>query len=326
MSPCKEGETRDRTTKHCRKKLKPGKKTVACPPNQIKDRKTRKCRDKLKPGKKRVACPPDQIKDRKTKECRDKLKRGRKPIVHARAEVVNPTQELFEQCKRVGANGTIDIKKMLTIGANINATDESGKTPLMILAQQGNVGMIDLFLLNHADITVLTKQHESVLHFANELALKKLLEYPNAPLNQLSKEGHSALYAAIERNSVKSVQLLLQHNATILPFDEEKENEIQFAISNATLLDNTTVVRTMLPYLNKEQLYDAYLEATYWADPENLYIESDRVKFKHIADIIHKTYTVRFPEKKARKTVPVDIINKTYTLGFPTKSRESVLA
>jgi len=298
MSPCKDGETRDRTTKRCRKKLKPGRKTVACPPNEIKDRKTR--------------------------QCRPKLKRGRKSIIRTRGEVVNPTQDLLQQCKQVGSTGTIDIKKLLISGANINATDETGKTPLMLLAQQGNVDMIDLFILNHADITVLTKEKESVLHFANDEALKKLLEYPNAPLNQLSKEGHSALYVAIERNSVKSVQLLLQHNATILPFDEEKENEIQFAISNATLLSNTTVVRTMLPYLNKEQLYDAYLEATYWADPENLYIESDRVKFKHMANMIHKTYTARFPEKKARKTVPVDIINKKFMLGYP--SRETVLS
>lgn len=280
MSPCKEGETKDRKTKKCRKKLKPGRKTVACPPNQIKDRKTRQCRPKLKPG--------------------------RKHIIRAHAEVVNPTQELFEQCKKAGSNGAVDLKQLLTKGANINATDETGKTPLMLLAQQGNVDMIDLFILNHADITVLTKQKESVLHFANDVALKKLLEYPNAPLNQMSKDGHTALHVAIERNSATAVQLLLQHNAIIHPFQEEgeHENEIQFAISNATLHDNTTLVRTMLPYLSKEQLYAAYLEAIYWSDPENLYIESDRIKYKHIADIIHKTYNVRFPEKKSRKTIP----------------------
>lgn len=273
-----------------------------CPEGEVRDRKTKTCRKRLKPGRKSVTCPPNQIKDRKTKECRSRMKRGRKPLVRGVAEVVNPTQELFKQCHDAGSRGKVDLKSLLSQGANINAKEDD-KTPLMILAQQGNVEMVDLFLLNHADMMVMTKQKETVLHLANPSALKKLLTYENAPIHQVSQEGYTALHKAIERNSVESVQSLLQHNAKIGEFNENEPNEIQFAISYATLLNNTTVVRTMLPYLNKEQLYGAYLEAAYWADPENEIIESDRVKYKHIADIIHKNYSVRFPEKKSRKNV-----------------------
>ena len=273
-----------------------------CPEGEVRDRKTKTCRKRLKPGRKSVSCPPNQIKDRKTKECRSRMKRGRKQILRGYAEVVNPTQELFKQCHAAGSRGKVELKTLLSQGANINAKEED-KTPLMVLAEQGNVEMLDLFLLNHADIKAITKQKETVLHMANPSALKKLLTYENAPIHQVSQEGYTALHKAIERNLVESVQLLLQHNAKIGEFNKDDPNEIQFAISYATLLNNTTVVRTILPYLNKEQLYDSYLEAAYWADPENEIIESDRVKYKHIADIIHKNYSVRFPEKKSRKNV-----------------------
>jgi len=273
-----------------------------CPEGEVRDRKTKTCRTRLKPGRKSVSCPPDQIKDRKTKECRSRMKRGRKKNLRGYAEVVDPTNELFKQCYAAGSKGKIELKSLLTQGANINAK-EKDKTPLMILAQQGNVDMVDLFLLNHADITAMTTQKETVLHLASPPALKKLLSYENAPIHQVSKEGYTALHKAIEKKSMDSVQLLLQHNATIGEFNRDIPNEIQFAISNATLVKNTTIVRTMLPYLNKEQLYDAYLEATYWADPENEEIESDRIQYKHMADLIHKLYSIRFPEKKSRKNV-----------------------
>ena len=51
-TPCAPGETRNRHTRKCRAKIRPGRRArTPCPPEQTRNRITKKCRDKLRPGR-----------------------------------------------------------------------------------------------------------------------------------------------------------------------------------------------------------------------------------------------------------------------------------
>jgi len=154
----------------------------------------------------------------------------------------------------------------------------------MILAEQGNVEMIDVFVLNNARLTQKNRANETVLHHANEAAMKKLLTYHDAPINAVSNHGMTALHHAIQIQSVVSVKLLLQHGAKILPFSKVP-NEIQYAMSMAVMTNKYSVLKELLPYLDKETLKEAYSEAF------------THEEYKKVTMMIKKVYSLKFRTK-----------------------------
>jgi hypothetical protein len=172
----------------------------------------------------------------------------------------------------------------MTKSEEINQVDRTDKTPLMILASQGNVEMIDLFVLNNATLTQVNRANETVLHHANEAGMKKLLGYHDAPVNHVSKDGRTALHHAIQIKSAVSAKLLLQHGARILPFSEDIPNEIQYAIHTGVSQKSYSVLKAILPYLDKESLRAAYNEA----------YSTNSVEYKKVSTMILKVYRLKF--------------------------------
>lgn len=269
---------------------------MKCKEGEVKDRLTKKCRPKLKPGRKSVACPPSQIRDRVTKKCRDKLRPGRRQIIRAAASIVKPTKDLIAQTKAAGEKGTVDLKKLLPQGADINVKDSTGKTPLMMLAEQSNLEMIDVFVLNGANLQDLTHQNESVLHFATQKSFPLLLSY-DVPVNQVSKKHMTALHHAIDLQCESSIIALLQHHATIQPFDDDYPNEVQYAMEASIKLKDSHLLRIMFPYLSQLELHEAYTESMYWADVENNYLANERKEYDHFAKLIKAHHNHRFKTK-----------------------------
>jgi len=206
---------------------------------------------------KREACKAGETRDRTTKRCRAKMKPGRKPGKTAkRLNRDKTSQDLLRACKTIGEKGVLDLKSYLFQGANINDKDASGKTPLMWLAEQGNVDMMELFLLNGSNIKALTNKKESALHFATEDAIPLLLQY-KIPINQVSTEGKTALYNAVLQRSVPMTELLLQHGAEFQPFDDKHINEVQYAIDLRVLEKNKKILPLVLAYVSTEDLLHA---------------------------------------------------------------------
>lgn len=269
---------------------------MPCKEGEVKDRITKKCRPKLKPGRKPVVCPPSQIKDKVTKKCRDKLRPGRTRVIRAVASIMNPTKELMAQTKSAGETGSVDIKGLLPKGADINAADSTGKTLLMMLAEQSNIEMMDLFILNGANLKALTHQNESILHFATEKSLLRLLS-EDIPVNQVSKQHITPLHHAIDIKSEKSIVALFQHHATIQPFDDNYPNAIQYAMESSIKLKHSSLLRAMFPYLSQLELHNAYTEAMYWSDEENNYAVGERHEYAHFAKLIKAHHNKRFHTK-----------------------------
>lgn len=210
---------------------------------------------------KRKACVLGETRDRRTKLCRPKMKPGRKPGQKKTAKVKaishhfneKASQDLLRACKTIGEDGVIDLKSYLLDGANINVRDDSGKSCLMWLAQRGNVEMLELFLLNGANITLTTHARENALHFATESTLPILLQN-KIPINQLSTENRTPLYNAILQQSVPITEMLLQHGAEFQPFDDTHINEVQYAMKLRVMEKNKKLLPLVLAYVPTEDL------------------------------------------------------------------------
>lgn len=197
-------------------------------------------------------------------------------------KVSTPTELLFKQCSRK----EFDLRKLLNQGADINAHNKAGKTPLMILAEKGNLHMMDLFLLNNADIRASTPKQETVLHFANEEAIDFLLQHEHVPVKQVSSEGVSPIHHAVRINSPQSIQLLLQHDSHLHEFHASYENEIQLAMKMAIAYKNPDLFKVMLPYLHKKAMFLAFKEADALSKTNRAY--------RYIATVILRQYNARF--------------------------------
>lgn len=228
-------------------------------------------------------CKNGQVRDRKTKLCRERLKSSKCKTKKC------TVSKLHQACRDAGSKGKIDLRSLMTKSEEINQLDKTDMTPLMILASQGNVEMIDLFVLNNANLLETNHKHETVLHYANEAGMAKLLTYHDAPVNVVSASGKTALHHAIEINSPLSVKLLLQHGAIILPFSEN-ETEIQLAMKLAVRTKKYTILKTLFPYLDKDTLRRAHTEAVYYTE-HNV---SERAEYKKIATMIKKVYEAKF--------------------------------
>ena len=226
-------------------------------------------------------CKKGQVRDRKTKLCRDRLKAG------CKTKKKCALYKLHQACRDAGSKGKVDLRSLMTKSEEINQLDNTDMTPLMILASQGNVEMIDLFVLNNASLLETNHKGETVLHHANEAGMAKLLTYHDAPVNIVSKDGSTALHHAIQIESAQSVKLLLQHGALILPFSEN--NEVQFAMTKGVNRKKYTILKTLLPYLDKETLFEAHTEALHLSESG-----TKRSEYKKVAAMIKKVYTLKF--------------------------------
>jgi ankyrin repeat protein len=101
-------------------------------------------------------------------------------------------------------------------GAAVNDTDLKGGFPLLAAACNGNGGLITLLLDKGADIKMTLPDGQTpIMCAANEGrgdAVKALLER-GAVVNARTKDGSTALTAAAKAGNVAMVKLLLQHGA-----------------------------------------------------------------------------------------------------------------
>lgn len=112
-----------------------------------------------------------------------------------------------------GAGKAVDA--LLSLGADINATDNSGKTPLFC-AVQGGQSSVAMKLINaKADVTLATSgdsAKETALHYAainGDIDIARALLQNGANINALTDEGRSPLYCAVEEDQKEMVQFLI---------------------------------------------------------------------------------------------------------------------
>lgn len=109
------------------------------------------------------------------------------------------------------------VKKLLNAGANIEARDAFGKTPLVWAAQYNNKNAIETLVSSGADVKVRDLAGNTVMHLIESpMAIFRLLADAGAPLDYHNNAaGYTPLHDAAERGIVPKVETLLQLGANI---------------------------------------------------------------------------------------------------------------
>lgn len=133
--------------------------------------------------------------------------------------------------------GRVDIAKMLlSNGAQVDALDSLGKTPLLlIIPQEAQMEMYSLLLQNHANCNQKDMYGDMVLHIATmahaSTDVIKLLVEAGATINERNKQGITPLALAIDQDMDDHVVYFANNGADIHAEDMEGFTPLTRALS-----------------------------------------------------------------------------------------------
>jgi hypothetical protein len=108
------------------------------------------------------------------------------------------------------------VKKLLDRGANLNAKDILGYTPLHKAAMYGDIELVDLLLRYGADANAKTDKAETPLHLAasrGQADVVKMLLERGADVNARDEKGWTPLHFAAFNNHSNAAKMLLENGA-----------------------------------------------------------------------------------------------------------------
>lgn len=230
---------------------------------------------------------------------------------------------------------TIEI--LLEYGANIDAMDEGGNTPLMDAIRSADYSIADFLIARGADINRQDTASETVLHEAVQLnALRRIdfcLHYGSDP-NIKNIIGETTLAYAVKKGSLNTCQTLLHHGANILACDidgrsclalslRHRRSEIFFLFAPA--LDATgdrTVLKRALQQYDHCGLCILDLISYGRLDAEVLDFMTSRMPY--LADWNRKNAAGMTPLHQAVFKSNANAVELMYSLGANPKIKDSI--
>ena len=145
----------------------------------------------------------------------------------------------------VGANGSEEkLQELIKYGADVNAVNKSGKTPLLLSCFYGQQDSVKLLLGAGADPTISDEQGFSCVHAAvdgrcNKNTLQTLIDH-GAHADAKQKDGTTALLAACRTGQSESVMFLVKAGSDVNIVKPDGNTCLYLAVdghcSNETLL------------------------------------------------------------------------------------------
>lgn len=131
------------------------------------------------------------------------------------AQKASNSNELIETVK----NGFLkETDSLLTLGANVNSTDQSKLTPLMFAAKSGYYEIADLLIKKGAKVNMTDIDKWSALMIASgngQVKIIELLLLHGAKINQKDKDSMTSLMIACNYGQEDAVVMLLQKGAKV---------------------------------------------------------------------------------------------------------------
>lgn len=124
-------------------------------------------------------------------------------------EVQNMNRELIEYAEQ---GNTEQVRQLLQSGADINATDEQGRTAVMAATYHNHVGTVEALIQAGADINIRDHQRNNVFLYAGAEGMMEILRLAieaDADVTLTNRFGGTALIPASDRGHVEIVQELL---------------------------------------------------------------------------------------------------------------------
>lgn len=124
---------------------------------------------------------------------------------------------------------------LIEVGADVNAAETNGFTPLYWAAFDGNVALVDLLLASGASVDVKTNDGKTPLYVAPEKGFVDIvtaLAHRGADVNVASKEGWTPLHLAARQGKKDLVDSLLAWGADPRAQDIALQTPLQDASSH----------------------------------------------------------------------------------------------
>ncbi|EHK20869.1 uncharacterized protein TRIVIDRAFT_132430, partial [Trichoderma virens Gv29-8] len=127
---------------------------------------------------------------------------------------------------------------LLDNGANIEAKDCKGNTPLQIAVQISNIEAADLLLNMGANVEAADPKGNTPLHIAARRfygELVRLLLQKGADIEARNGNGDKPLHIAVQNSSIKAVDLLLNMGANVEAADPKGYTPLHIAVQNSSI-------------------------------------------------------------------------------------------
>ncbi len=105
-----------------------------------------------------------------------------------------------------------EVRRLISNGADVNACDSSGWSPLFSAAVVGNAEAVRLLLASGADVNVHAPNGNTPLHHSSGIITRILLEN-GANVNAVSNDDWTALHSAAYFGRIETARILLDHGA-----------------------------------------------------------------------------------------------------------------
>ena len=134
--------------------------------------------------------------------------------------------------------GDLNLQLPLPVTADVNATDEFGRTPLMVAALLGRKDFCTYLMANGAIVDARGKYQMTALHEASangQLEIVKLLLAAGANINATSSDGLTPLMCASAWGYSSLAQLLLSAGADPLAKDTRGATAYDIALEKGEM-------------------------------------------------------------------------------------------
>ena len=132
-------------------------------------------------------------------------------------------------------------ESLIKRGADINAVDTDGKTPLNLLFEslvsleepsKEQIALVNLFIQNGAKInpSIKTNGEKTLLHQTKSAKLAKLIIAQGVDVNSKDENGNTLLHFAVLKENYELLNLLIQNNADLNMKNKEGEAPLNLAI------------------------------------------------------------------------------------------------
>jgi len=143
----------------------------------------------------------------------------------------NPDGALIQ----AAADGNIEaVKQAIAAGADVNAKDKHGNTPLDLAAREGHKEVAELLIANGANVNAKTNGGWTPLHYAAKEGHKEVVELLIAEgANVNAKDdiiGRTPLYQAASQGYKEIAELLIAKGADVNAKDNVGETPLDRAI------------------------------------------------------------------------------------------------
>ena len=127
------------------------------------------------------------------------------------------------------------IKLLIESGAEVNAADNNGLTPLYVATQKGHERVVEYLLTHGAEVNVADKNGVTPLYVATQKSHERVVEYlltHGAEVDAADNNGITSLYVATQKGHERVVEYLLTHGAEVDAADNNGVTPLMAAAFN----------------------------------------------------------------------------------------------